>query len=69
MDSLIGRIHQAADYLREQIGDRQPVVGIILGSGLARLADSVKDPVVIPYKNIPGFPVSTATGHKGNFLA
>ena len=68
MDPKIERIHQAADYVREQIGDRQPVVGIVLGSGLGRLADSVKDPVIIPYKNIPGFPVSTAIGHKGNFL-
>ncbi|MBO5634009.1 MAG: purine-nucleoside phosphorylase [Bacteroidales bacterium] len=68
MDIRIERIHQAADYVKKQIGDRKPLVGIVLGSGLGKLANVVKDPIVIPYKNIPGFPVSTAIGHKGNFL-
>lgn len=68
MDTRIERIHQAADYVKAHIGDREPIVGIVLGSGLGKLADAVKDPIVIPYKNIPGFPVSTAIGHKGNFL-
>ncbi len=68
MDTRIERIHLAAEYIQKQIGDLKPVVGIILGSGLGKLANSVKDPIVIPYKNIPGFPVSTAIGHKGNFL-
>jgi len=68
MDVRIERIHKAADYIKEQIGDLQPTVGIILGSGLGKLANAIKDPIVFPYKNIPGFPVSTAIGHKGNFL-
>ncbi len=68
MDTRIERIHLAAEYIQKQIGDLKPIVGIILGSGLGKLANSVKDPIVIPYKNIPGFPVSTAIGHKGNFL-
>lgn len=68
MDPRIERIHQAADFVKKQIGDRKPLVGIVLGSGLGKLANAVKDPIVIPYKTIPGFPVSTAIGHKGNFL-
>ncbi len=68
MDTRIERIHLAAEYIQKQIGDLKPVVGIILGSGLGKLANSVKNPIVIPYKNIPGFPISTAIGHKGNFL-
>ena len=68
MDTRIERIHLAAEYIQKQIGDLKPVVGIILGSGLGKLANSVKDPIMIPYKDIPGFPVSTAIGHKGNFL-
>jgi purine-nucleoside phosphorylase len=58
----------AADYVRQQTGGLIPEVGIVLGSGLGRLADQIQDPVVIPYKDIPGFPVSTAIGHKGNFI-
>ena len=68
MDERIERIHKAAEFLKEQLGDRKPLVGIILGSGLGRLADEVKNTLVIPYKTIPGFPASTAIGHKGNFI-
>ncbi|MBQ6254268.1 MAG: purine-nucleoside phosphorylase [Bacteroidales bacterium] len=68
MDTRVERIHFAADHIKSVIGDRKPLVGIVLGSGLGKLADAVKDPIVIPYKTIPGFPVSTAIGHKGNFL-
>ena len=61
-------IHAASDYLAERLEGRKPVVGVVLGSGLGKLADEIQDPLVIPYKDIPGFPVSTAIGHKGNFI-
>ena len=61
-------IHLAADCVKARLAGRQPMVGIILGSGLGKLADQIQDPIVIPYKEIPGFPVSTAIGHKGNFI-
>ena len=69
MDERIERINKAADYIRGRLGGRQPKVALILGSGLGPIADTVKDPIVIPYKEIPGFPVSTAVGHKGNFIS
>ena len=69
MDERIVRINKAADYIKERLGGRKPKVALILGSGLGPIADSVEDPIVIPYKEIPGFPVSTAVGHKGNFLS
>ena len=68
MDSRIRTYQIAADYIRQQIGGATPLAGIVLGSGLGRLADRIEDPIVIPYKSIPGFPVSTAVGHKGNFI-
>ena len=68
MDSRIRTYQVAADYIRQQTGGYTPVVGIVLGSGLGRLADRIEQPVVIPYRDIPGFPVSTAVGHKGNFI-
>ena len=61
-------IHAASDTLAERLEGRKPVVGIVLGSGLGKLADEIKDPLVIPYNELPGFPVSTAIGHKGNFI-
>ena len=68
MDARLEKIYNAADCLRDLLGERQPEIGIVLGSGLGKLADQILDPLVIPYKKVPGFPVSTAIGHKGNFI-
>ncbi len=68
MDPRIETINRLADIIKGRLDGKQPVLGIVLGSGLGSLADQIKDPVVIPYKELPGFPVSTAVGHKGNFI-
>ena len=68
MNDTLRVIHAASDALAERLEGRKPVVGIVLGSGLGKLADEIKDPLVIPYNELPGFPVSTAIGHKGNFI-
>ena len=59
----------AADYVASRLNGHKPMVGIVLGSGLGKLAEKIEDKIVVPYKEIPGFPVSTAIGHKGNFIA
>ena len=61
-------IIQAEEYLRNRLGGLQPQVGIVLGSGLGKLADRIEAPLTIPYTDIPGFVKSTAIGHKGNFI-
>lgn len=68
MDPRIDRITQAADFISSRLGGRKPLAGIVLGSGLGKLADRIENPVIIPYREIPGFPESTAIGHKGNFI-
>ena len=69
MDERVTRIYQAAEYIKGKIGDRTPVAGIVLGSGLGKLAEKIENPIIIPYTEIPHFPASTAVGHKGNFIA
>ena len=69
MDPRTEKINIAAKFISERIGERTPVAGIVLGSGLGKLAEKIADPVVIPYKTVPGFPEATAIGHKGNFIA
>lgn len=64
----IDTIKAAAAELRSRISGAEPVVGIILGSGLGRLADMIEDKTVIPYTELPGFPKATAIGHKGNYI-
>ena len=69
MDPRLQIINAISVRLQEDLEGRKPEVGIVLGSGLGRLADVIENPVVIPYRTLPGFPVSTAVGHKGNFIA
>lgn len=69
MDDRMKAINEAADYMRGRLGDRMPQVGIILGSGLGKLADKIENPLTIPYAEVPNFVKSTAIGHKGNFIA
>ena len=45
-----------------------PEMAIVLGSGLSSFVDDVDVDVVIPYSDLPGFPVSTVAGHAGNFV-
>ena len=46
----------------------QPTIGLVLGSGLSALADSIEDPYIIPYEEIPGWPTSTVVGHSGRLV-
>lgn len=63
----IEQIDQAADAIRKQISTR-PRVGMILGSGLNSLADSVQQATIIPYKDLPNWPISTVHGHAGQLV-
>jgi len=59
---------EAAAVVRPSLSGR-PRVGLILGSGLGSLAESVRGPRVIPYSRIPNWPVATVEGHKGQLIA
>lgn len=63
----IEEIERAAEVIQEQI-NRQPRVGMILGSGLGSLAEAVENAVVIPYEELPSWPVSTVEGHQGRLV-
>ncbi|GAB4497230.1 MAG: purine nucleoside phosphorylase I, inosine and guanosine-specific [Anaerolineales bacterium] len=63
----LAQIDEAADVIRKKISIK-PQIGMILGSGLNGLADSVQNPVHIPYSDLPNFPVSTVHGHVGRFV-
>ncbi len=56
-----------ADEIRGRIAI-QPVIGLILGSGLGPLSESVQDPTIIPYHELPGWPLSTVEGHAGELV-
>lgn len=55
--------------LVRRLGSRAPKTAIILGSSLGALADAVEDALVIPYAELPGFPVPKISGHAGKLFA
>lgn len=66
---FIKRVDGAADHIRSVLSDKElPSVCIVLGSGLGPLSKMAEEAIEIPYKDIPGFPVSTAPGHKGSLI-
>ncbi len=58
---------ESADYILSRIGET-PDAAIILGSGLGDLAEKLENRVVIPYREIPHFPVSTVSYQKGELV-
>ncbi|MGN0393975.1 MAG: purine-nucleoside phosphorylase [Coprococcus sp.] len=55
------------DYIKSKT-NINPIVGIVLGSGLGDAYTCVDDKTVIDYSDIPDFPVSTVAGHAGKFI-
>jgi purine-nucleoside phosphorylase len=60
IDQVVAAVRQRTDY--------QPTIGMILGSGLGPLAESVANADKIPYSELPGWPVSTVEGHTGQLV-
>ena len=55
--------------LAKRLGSRAPKTAVILGSSLGALAEAVENPLVIPYTDLPGFPVPKISGHAGKLFA
>jgi purine-nucleoside phosphorylase len=67
MNELIKQLDESVAYIRE-LTDTDAKVGLVLGSGLGDLTDDILVERVIPYADIPHFPVSTVKGHSGKLL-
>ena len=66
------QLGEAQSVYQRQISDSQlhhPQWGIILGTGMGGVADSMDDANSIPYEKLPGFSRSTISGHRGELLA
>ena len=55
--------------LSQKLQGRSPKTAIILGSSLGPIADAVKDPLIIPYTELAGFPLPKISGHAGKLVA
>jgi purine-nucleoside phosphorylase len=61
------QVNEAVDFLRTTM-DLRPEIVVSLGTGLSGLADSLTNQVIIPYEDIPHFPLSTVASHAGNLV-
>lgn len=64
---MIKKIEEAKVYIKAKINN-YPKIGLILGSGLGSLGDEIQDAIIIDYKDIPHFPISTVEGHEGKLI-
>lgn len=67
MNKEFERLEKIVKYIRT-LTDFEPKIALILGSGLGDFAKDIEIVKTIPYSDIPGFPVSTVPGHKGQFV-
>jgi purine-nucleoside phosphorylase len=66
-NDLVDRIRESATAVSHRTEIR-PRVAVILGTGLGGLADEIEAESIIPYSDIPGFPVPTVESHSGRLL-
>ncbi|NOZ62812.1 MAG: purine-nucleoside phosphorylase [Calditrichaeota bacterium] len=67
VSALRKQIEETIAFLRTKT-DAMPEIGIILGSGLGALVDDIEIEIVIPYEQIPNFPISTVEFHAGKLI-
>jgi purine-nucleoside phosphorylase len=71
---MLERIKKTASFIRDSVAGvtggtfAEPEIGIILGTGLGGLVDSIEITAAIAYGDIPDFPVSTVQGHSGRLI-
>ncbi|XP_037935917.1 purine nucleoside phosphorylase-like [Teleopsis dalmanni] len=61
------KMKETADFLKSQT-DIRPIVGIICGSGLNKMADVLTNTKIFEYRKIPHFPITNVEGHYGRLV-
>ena len=67
MNPVYEKLERCLQSVRAKV-DFVPEIGLVLGSGLGDYGEQIRVEATVDYKDIEGFPVSTAPGHKGRFL-
>lgn len=61
-------LQATTEYIKKKIGDFEPEIGIILGTGLGGLVEDIEILHSLMYSNIPNFPISTLEFHSGKLI-
>lgn len=65
--SLYNQIQDCLQYIQTHT-QRQPTIGLVLGTGLSSLADEIEEPLVLNYSDLPHFPTTTVASHRGQLI-
>ena len=67
MEDLKAKVTASVEFINQK-SKIKPKIAIILGTGLGGLAEDIKEKEIVPYNEIPNFPVSTVQSHSGNLV-
>lgn len=67
-EELLKKLNEAVDFIKKEIPQTPISCGIILGSGLGNISETLDKKILIPYHEVPHMPTSTTLGHRGNFI-
>ena len=67
MHAQLNKVNESLAFLERET-ELRPQIAVVLGTGLGGLADKIEAAAVIPYKNIPTFPISTVISHEGRLI-
>jgi len=67
VEDLKAKVTESVEFINQK-SKIKPKIAIILGTGLGRLAEDIEEKEIIPYGEIPNFPVSTVQSHSGNLV-
>ena len=67
MIGLREKVQAAADSVKKRL-ECEPLIGLVLGTGLGGIVEQIEKPVVMPYADIPHHPTCTAPGHRGQLV-
>lgn len=67
MNTIFKRLEESKNFIKSKY-EKQPTIGVILGSGLGEFASLLENKVEISYEDIPGFKKTKVKGHKGQLV-
>jgi len=67
VEDLRAKVVESVEFINQK-SEIKPKIAIILGTGLGRLAEDIEEKEIIPYSEIPNFPISTVQSHSGNLV-
>ncbi|MFC5282861.1 purine-nucleoside phosphorylase [Pedobacter alpinus] len=65
---MLNYIRESVEFIKQRVGDFNPEIGIILGTGLGGLVSEIEIEHQLMYSNIPNFPISTLEFHSGKLI-